>query len=447
MAASRWLRPLAALIGVVLIVAAGAPAAAQPTGDDTVTTPVTTPDTSACPHRSTPPPPVDTSEVPRPGRSTPDPVPVPDEPVGGGRLDECGVIVPDGAAALPDGLTASAWVLADVTDGVVLAAKDPHGRYRPASTIKTLLAAVALQRLDPARVITATAADAVVEGSAAGIGAGGTYTNYQLLQGLLMASGNDAAHAIAAQLGGEDRAAEMMTSVARDFGARDTRVARPSGLDGPGMSTSAYDMALILTYGLTNPTFRELISTPQAEFPGYPADGAVPGDVDRPGFTLGNDNQLLHNYPGALGGKTGFTDDARHTFVGAAERDGRTLVVTVMAAEVGGLAPWQQAAALLDWGFAGDPADAVGTIATVADLAENPTAAATSTATTTEAPPLRPTEVTDSDGSTGTTAPGTATDAAASGDAAESSMVAVAAIALGAIIMLIAAGIRAARRR
>ena len=427
---------------MVLLVGTGAPAAAQPTADETV---VTTPDTSACPHRSTPPPPVDTSEAPQPGRSTPDALPVPDDPVGGGRLDECGVIVPDGSAALPDGLTASAWVLADVTTGVVLAAKDPHGRYRPASTIKTLLAAVALERLDPARVVTATAADAVVEGSAAGIGAGGTYTNYQLLQGLLMASGNDAAHAIAAQLGGEDRAAELMTSVARDFGARDTRVARPSGLDGPGMSTSAYDMALILTHGLTNPTFRELISTPQVEFPGYPADPTVPGDLDRPGFTLGNDNQLLHNYPGALGGKTGFTDDARHTFVGAAERDGRTLVVTVLAAEVGGLSPWQQAAALLDRGFASDPGDAVGTIATIADLTDNPGPAATSTATTGGAVPVRPTEVTDSTPATAT--PGSSPDPVASGDAAESSTVALAAVALGAVILLIAAGIRAARRR
>lgn len=431
----------------LLVWAVGAPAAAQPAADETVVitpetvTTVTTPDTSQCPHRSTPPPAVDTSETPQPGGSTPDPLPIPGEPVGGGRLDECGVIVPDDAEALPDGLTASAWVLADVSSGVVLAAKDPHGRYRPASTIKTLLAAIALDRLDPARVVTATTADAYVEGSAAGIGAGGTYTNYQLLQGLLMASGNDAAHAIAAQLGGDERTAELMTSVAQDFGALDTRVARPSGLDGPGMSTSAYDMALILAYGLSNPTFRELVSTAQAEFPGYPADPTIPGDLDRPGFTLGNDNQLLHNYPGAIGGKTGFTDDARHTFVGAAERGGRTLVVTVLAAEVGGLSPWQQAAALLDWGFAGDRSDRVGTIATVAELADSPRTTATSTTT---AVPLRSTEP---PAETAATLAATDSDVAGSGRSDQSSMVALGAIALGAAIMLTAAGVQAIRRR
>lgn len=425
----------AALLGVVPPLTAGAPVSAQPTSSETT---VTTPDTSDCPYRSTPPPPIDTSETPLPGGATPTAVPIPDRPVGGGRLDECGVILPDGAAALPDGLTASAWVLADVSTGNVLAAKDPHGRYRPASTIKTLLAAIALQRLDPARVVTATADDATAEGSAAGIGAGGTYTNYQLLQGLLMASGNDTAHAIAAQLGGEKRTADLMTSVAQGFGATDTLVARPSGLDGPGMSTSAYDMALILTYGLTNPTFRELISTPQAEFPGYPADPTVPGDLDRPGFTLGNDNQLLHNYPGAIGGKTGFTDDARHTFVGAAERDGHILVATVMAAEVGGLSPWQQAAALLDWGFAHDESAPIGTIATVADLAENPARATPSTSVPstsvpTTSPQLRPTE--------------TYADGVDDQEADDSSMVALGAIALGAALMLAAAGVRAVRRR
>ncbi|MDJ0114594.1 serine hydrolase, partial [Rhodococcus erythropolis] len=78
-----------------------------------------------------------------------------------------------------------------------------HGRYRPASTIKMLLALVALDELDLDTEITATAEDADAEGSAVGIGKGGKYTNRQLMQGLVMASGNDAAHALARQLGGD----------------------------------------------------------------------------------------------------------------------------------------------------------------------------------------------------------------------------------------------------
>ena len=75
-----------------------------------------------------------------------------------------------------------------------------------------------------------------------------------------------------------------------------------------------------------------------------------------------NDNQLLYNYPGALGGKTGYTDDAGQTFVGAANRDGRRLVAVLMHGTRLPIAPWQQAAHLLDYGFATAPGTQVGTL-------------------------------------------------------------------------------------
>ena len=75
-----------------------------------------------------------------------------------------------------------------------------------------------------------------------------------------------------------------------------------------------------------------------------------------------NDNQLLHNYPGALGGKTGYTDDAGQTFVGAAERDGRRLVAVLMRGTRQPIAPWEQAAHLLDYGFATPPGTKVGAL-------------------------------------------------------------------------------------
>ncbi|GAB3841017.1 hypothetical protein GCM10029963_11040 [Micromonospora andamanensis] len=80
------------------------------------------------------------------------------------------------------------------------------------------------------------------------------------------------------------------------------------------------------------------------------------------GFTIDNDNQLLYHYPGALGGKTGYTDLARHTYVGAAERGGRRLVVTLLGADVIDKRGWQQGAALLDWGFDLPPAASVGVL-------------------------------------------------------------------------------------
>src|SRR5258705_840270 len=78
------------------------------------------------------------------------------------------------------------------------------------------------------------------------------------------------------------------------------------------------------------------------------------------GYQIQNDNRLLFEYPGAIGGKTGFTDIARHTYVGAAERNGRRLVVSVMGAEGMPLRAWQQGASLLDWGFTVDPGASVG---------------------------------------------------------------------------------------
>lgn len=346
------------VIAALAIGMIGVPAAAQPipgpgaVSSTPTSTPFTTPDTDDCPQRTAPPPAIDLSEVPAPGQPTPTPLPVPAEPVGGDDLGRCGAVTADGTPPLPADISATAWVLSDLDTGEVLAAKDPHGRYRPASTIKMLLAILALENLDLDTTVVGTKADAEVEGSAVGIGAGGVYTNRQLLQGLVMASGNDAAHALAAQLGGDEETVRKMNELARHLGALDTRTATPSGLDGPGMSTSAYDLSLIYREAMRNKTFADLIHTVTVNFPGFPRDPADPEDRDHPGFVLANDNKLLYNYDGALGGKTGYTDDARQTFVGGAERGGRRLAVTLMAGDVLPIRPWEQAARLLDHGFA-----------------------------------------------------------------------------------------------
>ncbi|MGX1775010.1 D-alanyl-D-alanine carboxypeptidase family protein [Nocardia brasiliensis] len=329
---------------------AAVPSFAAPTS--TTTTPFTTPNTDGCPQKTSPPPPIDQSEVPRPGQSAPTALPVPVPPVGGSRLGECGLVLPKGAPAVPQDISATAWQVSDLDTGDVLVAKDPHGRYRPASTIKVLLATIALRTLDLNKVVTGTEDDANADGTRVGIGPGGRYTNRQLMQALIMASGNDAAHAIATQLGGEEATVAKMNELAKSLHALDTRAASPSGLDGPGMSTSAYDLSVLFREAMTIPLFAELIHTEQVDFPGYPANPKIPDDKDHPGFPIGNDNHLLYDYEGALGGKTGFTDDARQTFVAAAERDGRRLVVTLLKADVRPLRPTDQAARLLDYGFA-----------------------------------------------------------------------------------------------
>jgi D-alanyl-D-alanine carboxypeptidase (penicillin-binding protein 5/6) len=118
------------------------------------------------------------------------------------------------------------------------------------------------------------------------------------------------------------------------------------------MSTSAYDIGLFYRYAWQNPVFAQIVATRTFDFPGRPARADIPDDTDHPGYPLENDNQLLYNYPGALGGKTGYTDDAGQTFVGAANHDGRRLMAVLLHGTRQPIPPWQQAAHLLDYGFA-----------------------------------------------------------------------------------------------
>ncbi len=345
--------------------------------------PVAAPDPNSCPYKVSTPPAVDSSEVPTAG-DPPQPLAVPATPVGGDALGSCGVLVAAGTPPLPGDVSAEAWLVADIDSGEVIAARDPHGRHRPASIIKVLLAMQAISELPLNRVIEGTQDDANAEGTKVGVDLGGHYTVNDLLHGLLMHSGNDAAHALAAALGdaggqersdpgkasgGQERsdpgkamdvAIQKINTLAGKLGAHDTRVATPSGLDGPGMSTSAYDMGLFYRYAFQNPTFADIVATRTYNFPGHPAK---PGEAsDHPAYELENDNKLLLNYPGALGGKTGFTDDARQTFVGAANRDGRRLVGVLLRGSREPIAPWEQTAHLLDYGFATAPGTKIGTL-------------------------------------------------------------------------------------
>lgn len=335
----------------------------------------------SCPGQQAPPPPVDTSEKPPPGRPPPPPLPVPSEPVGGARMGECGVVYPAGAA-VPPGNTAASWVLQDLDTGQVLAAKDPHARERPASLIKTLLALVVINELKPTDVIHPTPEDVTQECTCVGLVAGGGYTVDQLLHGLLMHSGNDVAHTFATALGGVPAAVAKMDAMAASLGATDTRAATPSGLDGPGMSTSAYDLSLIFNAGMRRPEFAAAVATK-----GY----QMPAEPGMPAFGIVNDNRLLGTYPGFLGGKTGFTDDARHTYVGGAARDGHRLAVVMMRAEQRPTLVVEQAAQLLDYGFglAKDGKGSVGQLVRPQPAAATATSDATpSKATaTTQGPP------------------------------------------------------------
>ncbi|WP_018682671.1 D-alanyl-D-alanine carboxypeptidase family protein [Actinokineospora enzanensis] len=343
---------LCALVLAALVATPGAAAQSprkaqqpQPSGGQTPTTTGNSAPTGAqCQNHDRPPPPVDTSEEPKPGQSTPQALPVPEEPVGGTRMGECGMVTPPGAkAAIAGDVVSASWIVADLDSGAVLAAKDPHARERPASLIKTLLAIVVIRELRMDEVVVGTQEDAEQEGTKVGIGPGGQYTVRQLLQALLMRSGNDAAHALAARLGGVPTALDKMNALAKELGALDTRAATTSGLDGPGMSTSAYDLILVFRAAMKHKEFAEAVGTKTIDFPGY---------ANKPGYKVVNDNKLLGRYQGFLGGKTGFTDDARHTYVGAAERTGKRIAVVLVRGEQTPSLMVDQGSRLLDYGFA-----------------------------------------------------------------------------------------------
>jgi D-alanyl-D-alanine carboxypeptidase len=335
---ARW--PVTALVAAVVLLPGAAPAAAddaRPTVDPTAPTP-TAPLTGRPPQGSAP-----------DGRT-----------VGGEELDTRDVVVADGAPALPEGLAANGWLVADAGTGDVLAARDPHGRYYPASTLKTLTLLTLAPLLDPATVVEGTAEDENIEGSRVGLVQGGRYPVSLLFQALVMQSGNDAANALARAAGGVAVTVAAMNETAEDIGAYDTVAGTPSGLDVAGQSSSPYDLALIFRRLVADPVTAAILTTPTADIP--PVEGRSPG------YQIQNENPLAGT-PGNLGGKTGFTDAARHTFVTAAERDGRRIVVSVMDTENRPLRAADQAALLLDWGFA-VPAgvDPVGTLVASGDL-------------------------------------------------------------------------------
>lgn len=263
-------------------------------------------------------------------------------------------VQPAGSMPIPEG-PAPAWIIADMDTGQVLAGRDMYGPHPPASTIKVLLALTALDEVNLDDTIVASPASTMVECNCAGLKAGRSYTARDLLNGTLLVSGNDAANTLADMIGGYDVAVDKMNAKAAAIGATNTHATSPSGLDGPGGPgwTTPHDLAAIFRAAMANPAFAQITGQPTAPFPSD--SGVTP---------LINQDELLVRYPGAIGGKTGYTYAARKTFVGAAERNGRRLVISMMYGLVheGGPTYWDQAAMLLDWGFAQNPQMSVATL-------------------------------------------------------------------------------------
>jgi D-alanyl-D-alanine carboxypeptidase (penicillin-binding protein 5/6) len=257
--------------------------------------------------------------------------------VGGADLGTHGVVVGAGAPALP-ATAANGWLVADLDTGEVLAARNPHGRYAPASTLKVLTAETLIPSLDPKKLVTPTWGDVNVDGSKVGIVQKMHYTVKDLFTAMLVVSGNDAANTLATANGGVPKTVADMNAEARRLNALDTHATNANGLDNPRQLSSPYDLALIAREAMRSSAFRGYVATKRYYMP-------APGKKT---IYLASHDKLLWNYDGAIGIKNGYTVKARATFVGAATRNGHTLIVTLMRTN-----PhyWPEAAALLSWGF------------------------------------------------------------------------------------------------
>ena len=246
-------------------------------------------------------------------------------------------------------VAARSAVLMNPVTGEILFAKEPHLRLPPASTTKVLTALVVLDRLDPNARLPVSAQAASVAPSRIGLRAGEVVTTQDLMYGLLLKSGNDAAETLAEGVGGSVyQFAGLMNAKAWQIGARGSHFTNPHGLPDDDHYTTAYDLALIFRWAMHYPLFADIVRTRTAALriesgPGLYGDWRM--------VPVRNTNRLLASYEGARGGKTGFTLKARRCFVGEVDRGGIRLIVTILNSPNSGTL-WQDARNLLDYGFA-----------------------------------------------------------------------------------------------
>ena len=244
------------------------------------------------------------------------------------------------SGTLPPHVSARAAVVIDADSGAVLMDKNAHQPLPPASLTKILTALVALQNVDlKHRVVARFSLDELdPDGTAMGLRPGDELTIEDLLYGLMLPSGNDAALVLARAVAGNESAfVGMMNRAAGVNGLRATHFVNTHGLDAPGHLTSAYDIAQVARLAMRDPRFARIVGA---------GSWTVRGERT---YTVYNRNPLLRSYRGADGVKTGWTEDAGSTIVASATRNGHRLLVALLDTDdrVG------ESAALLDWAFTG----------------------------------------------------------------------------------------------
>lgn len=234
----------------------------------------------------------------------------------------CGIRIPDIYAEGETEISAKAAVVISADTGEILFEHNSNEKLPMASTTKIMTTLICLEsgNLDEPFVVDSDAIH--VEGSSMGLQEGDIVTKYALCCGMLLPSGNDAANATAVKIAGSiENFAEIMNDKAKEIGLTKTYFVTPSGLEGTGHGSSAYDMAILASVALRNDTFREICSSETIKL-----------EYGNPPYTrwLKNTNKLLSLYSGTYGVKTGFTDEAGRCLVSACERDGKNLICVTL---------------------------------------------------------------------------------------------------------------------
>lgn len=246
-------------------------------------------------------------------------------------------------------LTAAASLAVDLDTLQPLYQHDATAHRAPASLVKMMTAALALDHLRPTNVITvpagAPSVAAAVGGTTMGLIPGERLSLHDLLYGMLLPSGNDAAYTLAERVGGSQSGfAALMNAKALKLGMHDTHFVQGYGLDANDQYSTAWDLARLARSNLAHYSlFRDIVGT---------AHHVIGQGLFHHAFDLYNTNQLLGVYPGAFGVKTGTTPDAGENVIGAVRRDGHRVLVVIM----GATDRYADATALLNYAVATDRA-------------------------------------------------------------------------------------------
>ena len=245
--------------------------------------------------------------------------------------------------------TAKSTCVINAATGDIVFEKNADEQLPMASTTKIMTAYAALKNSKPDEVVTVSMNAQRQEGSGMYIAAGEQFYMEDMLYGLMLNSGNDAAVAIAEHISGSTETfVDLMNQTAWEMGALSTMFCNPNGLPNPAHHTTAKDLARITMNAIKIPEFRKIVSTRSRTVWQAPRQTDAGTEVPQRAYELYNHNKLLGKYDGAIGVKTGYTDAAGRCLVSAAERDGMTFIAVTLNDND----DWNTHAQLLDDAFA-----------------------------------------------------------------------------------------------